>query len=397
MPHFSFSKEKTSDFSSLVFHFCFSIFSHPLYFSYFVFFSPYILKLISFLSPLFITTTLLLLALFTFSPNYFVLDTNDDSDSKLGFLLSNFQNLVLWLQSKSNQKDEEGGYLEELEAYLVMFQASIFQALEAKPEENSPQCLEADLVENNVSVAEVKSLESLFQESEEFEDFGHEKEEKGSGEMKVLESLFREEEFEGLVHQKEAKLVDSEQGKSEEETNEKMGQISEFKLTEGYAKLDGEGEKKVQESMLEKEENEETKAKIVGLRSGFKVMSKSQRLLEASLGSPENNWVYSESNYLGSFGSMRKEKEWRRTLACKLFEERHNNSNIRGNNINGSESEGMDSLWETYETQSNKPKSSNKKKTMTTLEKSNTKKSTESNVLEMEPDGTFGYLCCAHH
>ncbi|XP_028765285.1 DNA ligase 1 [Neltuma alba] len=398
MPHFSFSKEKTSDFSSLVFHFCFSIFSHPLYFSYFVFFSPYILKLISFLSPLFITTTLLLLALFTVSPNYFVLDANDDSDSKLGFLLSNFQNLVLWLQSKSNQKDEEVGYLEEFEAYLVMFQASIFQALEAKPEENSPQCLDADLVDNNVSVAEVKSLESLFQESEEFEDFGHEKEEKGSGEMKVLESLFREEE-------KGSQVSDSEQGKSEEETNEKMGQISEFKVRESYTKLDGEGEKKVQESMLEKEENEETKGKIIGLRSGFKVMSKSQRLLEASLGSPENNWVYSESNYLGSFGSMRKEKEWRRTLACKLFEERHNNSSIRGNNINGSESEGMDSLWETYETQSNKAKRSNKKKTMTTLEKSNTKKSTESKYYdpededdeedeEEEEEGEGIKLCC---
>uniref|UniRef100_A0A803KQ29 Uncharacterized protein n=1 Tax=Chenopodium quinoa TaxID=63459 RepID=A0A803KQ29_CHEQI len=30
--------------------------------------------------------------------------------------------------------------------------------------------------------------------------------------------------------------------------------------------------------------------------------------------------------YMGSFGSMRKEKEWRRTLACKIFEERHNGS-----------------------------------------------------------------------
>ena len=99
MPHFSFSKQNTSDhFSSIIFNFCFSIFSHPLYFSYFIFFSPYILKLVSFLSPLFITTTLLLLALFTISPNYFVLDANDDSEiseSKLGFFLSNFQTLIL--------------------------------------------------------------------------------------------------------------------------------------------------------------------------------------------------------------------------------------------------------------------------------------------------------------
>lgn len=50
---------------------------------------------------------------------------------------------------------------------------------------------------------------------------------------------------------------------------------------------------------------------------------------------------------LGSFGSMRKEKEWRRTLACKLFEERHQNADEGG--------EGMDMLWETYdETESSK-------------------------------------------
>ncbi|XP_044502514.1 uncharacterized protein LOC123223416 [Mangifera indica] len=55
---------------------------------------------------------------------------------------------------------------------------------------------------------------------------------------------------------------------------------------------------------------------------------------------------------LGSFGSMRKEKEWRRTLACKLFEERHN--------VGGSE--GMDSLWETYETDSNKLQTRSKSK-----------------------------------
>lgn len=47
-----------------------------------------------------------------------------------------------------------------------------------------------------------------------------------------------------------------------------------------------------------------------------------------------------DSPNLGSFGSMRKEKEWRRTLACKLFEERHN---VDG----GGGGEGMDMLWET--------------------------------------------------
>ncbi|CAI9774433.1 unnamed protein product [Fraxinus pennsylvanica] len=38
-------------------------------------------------------------------------------------------------------------------------------------------------------------------------------------------------------------------------------------------------------------------------------------------------------------GSVKKAKEWKRTLACKLFEERHS--------VDGGD--GMDSLWETYE------------------------------------------------
>ncbi|KAK4801612.1 hypothetical protein SAY86_022099 [Trapa natans] len=48
---------------------------------------------------------------------------------------------------------------------------------------------------------------------------------------------------------------------------------------------------------------------------------------------------------LGGFGSMRRtEKEWKRTLACKLFEERHGT----GDAIVGGDDE-MDLLWETYE------------------------------------------------
>ncbi|XP_060182113.1 uncharacterized protein LOC132611751 [Lycium barbarum] len=54
----------------------------------------------------------------------------------------------------------------------------------------------------------------------------------------------------------------------------------------------------------------------------------------------------SNDNNLGSYGSMRKEKEWTRTLACKLYEERHN----------ASTGEGMDLLWETYELDSSKSK-----------------------------------------
>ncbi|KAK8588453.1 hypothetical protein V6N13_087376 [Hibiscus sabdariffa] len=46
-----------------------------------------------------------------------------------------------------------------------------------------------------------------------------------------------------------------------------------------------------------------------------------------------------------NFGSTRKQKEWTRTLACKLFEEKHSY------NVDG-DGEAMDLLWEVFETDS---------------------------------------------
>ncbi|XP_022889097.1 uncharacterized protein LOC111404536 [Olea europaea var. sylvestris] len=89
------------------------------------------------------------------------------------------------------------------------------------------------------------------------------------------------------------------------------------------------------------------------------------------------------SQNLGSYGSMRKEKEWKRTLACKLFEERRN--------VDGSE--GMDSLWETYEMDSDKSKLKNDAKKKINI-KSKNKKSVidvQENENEEEIDGK---LCC---
>ncbi|KAK1305706.1 hypothetical protein QJS10_CPA10g01522 [Acorus calamus] len=52
------------------------------------------------------------------------------------------------------------------------------------------------------------------------------------------------------------------------------------------------------------------------------------------------------------FGSMRKEKEWERTLACKIYEERKAASDG---------GEGMDVLWEIYEAESRNSNASKKK------------------------------------
>lgn len=286
------------------------------------------------------------------------------------------------MSKADDHKDEEIGYLDELEAYLVMFQASIFEVFEPKsvedcserfeePDADQTECsveekevfclMEEANVDDSVEkpvqkfdnleatkpiIAEVKSLESLFQENSGLEDMSCQKEDK-----------------------EEVKQVDPESNKVEE-SKEKLSLRSGSKVM----------------SYRDKYENKVRSNSDVEYAATMKV--KSQRLEANYLGSPEsNNWEYSGNNpalcsNLGSFGSMRVEKEWRRTLACKLFEERHNADGI----------EGMDMLWETYETESNK-----------VLKKSNTKKGKnyKGEVVEYsedeeeeEDDEMEGKLCC---
>ncbi|CAK9140920.1 unnamed protein product [Ilex paraguariensis] len=119
-----------------------------------------------------------------------------------------------------------------------------------------------------------------------------------------------------------------------------------------------------------------------GRECTFKETGHSQRNGANVNGGEYNSKVESSriSGYnLGSYESMRKEREWKRTLACKLFEERHN--------VDGDE--GMDSLWETYETDSSKanPKSNTKKK-------KKKKRETEYYEDDDEEEETDGQLCC---
>lgn len=97
----------------------------------------------------------------------------------------------------------------------------------------------------------------------------------------------------------------------------------------------------------------------------------------------ENSETLMDSN-LGNFGSMRKEKEWKRTLACKLFEERHN-----ANGGSEGEGEGMDLLWEAYESDTGKMQGKNK------TEKKGKKNGTKYNHEEdEEEEETDVQLCC---
>lgn len=285
-----------------------SIISHPLYFLYFVFFSPYIFKLLSFLSPLFITTFLLVLALLTVSPT--LLLSPESSDSKLGFLLEKCGSVLDKLRPIVDGQCEDLRCFEELEAYKIVFEAATF---EVRDEERQPLELESEekhclpafegaVVVKTESVAEEKRGEGLLEVGED-----------GNISEKVKD--------------KKVKAVGAESDKVD-------GQ--EERLTTGVSEGVG---SKIGEIALR-----------VTADNGGDYTSKGaddSQMVAASVKSSEGDYYYSpkrDMENLGSFGSMRKEKEWKRTLACKLFEER--------NNADGGE--GMDLLWETYETDSSK-------------------------------------------
>nr|XP_043637656.1 uncharacterized protein LOC122608631 [Erigeron canadensis] len=299
------------------------IFSHPLYFSYFIFFSPYLFKFISFISPLFLTTTLLLLCILA----------TTFPQPKLGF----FQTIVDKLRSKMNvvveEEDQDVEFLdfEDLEIYKIVFHdpplildIESFSRSTSVDEDNNDddQLKQVMVMENTVRVMEKseeeRSLEKLFEELDRFED------------------------SRDTIETKENKII------SQRET------------------------KKLEINKLETSCEDK---KI------FEVKSNSLRTDSCSS--------------FGSYGSMRKEKEWKRTLACKLFEERNNS---------GGE-EGMDSLWESYEDDNASKKSRNrkettieKKKTTTKNKKSEFKYFYEGDDVDQDDDEeefmSNGQLCC---
>ncbi|KAI0492655.1 hypothetical protein KFK09_026931 [Dendrobium nobile] len=99
------------------------------------------------------------------------------------------------------------------------------------------------------------------------------------------------------------------------------------------------------------------------------------------------------SEILQRDGSMRKDKEWKRTLACKLFEERMTYKLCEERKVvEGAEE--MDLLWEAYEIDAGKSEKLNRKE-------KDTKKAVQAKVKEEKEEddddaeeGISGQLCC---
>ncbi|KAG5567266.1 hypothetical protein RHGRI_002729 [Rhododendron griersonianum] len=351
-------------------HLIFSfILSHPVYFSYFVFFSPYLLKLLSFLSPLFITTSLLLLLGFlALSPVFLHKNSALElPESKLGFFLSTYHSIMQRLRpSKTDEGGKELDHFEEIEAFKMVFNPSNdFHAIENSDEKTEELCffgleektVEIDWEEITQPSKEAKTLEGFFKELDEFEDFVY------NVERKKVEAP--DTNFDKVKVKKGVEVVGRGSEEIGDKTSRDIGTVT--------ARADNGGEHT--SKARGKSERNVDRTDNGGEYTSMFLGSRRSRTLESNL---------------GSYGSMRREVEWKKTLACKLFEER--------NNVGGGE-EGMDSLWEAYDRDS-----SNKAKA-----KSNTKKNKKKNKKkgksgyryeddeeeeEEEEEGIDGKLCC---
>ncbi|KAK8711727.1 hypothetical protein V6N13_146994 [Hibiscus sabdariffa] len=313
------AKNETHDLSSLLLSdfmlFCSFILSHPLYFSYFIFFSPYFFKVFSFLSPLFITTALLLLAFLTLTPT-FVNHGNHSPESKVSFLLTAYQTLVETLRSKVDDLDQSDGFgcLEELEAFKI-----VFETLATLETRENPDCVLE--MESQGDCFPAVEEEAPVPENEKPPEFTRTETNQVKAVVKIFEDFVVKkdggENLSSKKRDKEVKLVGVESNKVDEQKEDEI-------MARGSNAVGN----KISDLKV-----------IIGAENG------SEHAAKAMVNDKYNYNGQTMGSDLWNSGSMRKQKEWKRTLACKLFEERHSH------NVDGG-GEGMDLLWETYETDS---------------------------------------------
>lgn len=361
------------------------IFCHPLYLSYFVFFSPYLLKLMSFLSPLFVTISLITSVLIydNFTPKL--------SEPGCSFLLSAFSAVLDILSSKFAEEFED---FEEFEVYKILFlldETSSSDVGSSEAEVFEPECEEKYCLED---VDQVLALSSGFETRSSMYQVAETTEFPLMEEKKEMlhSTLEKEVDYSGTNFNKVLE-VEEEVSKlriGSEATDINIDCCDNGKEQMGSAKLCVDSHDKIGSEIIDihidncDNGKEYTESVKLCVDSGDKIVKSNVK----------NEGVHAlnfdnEGSNLGSYGSMRREKEWKRTLACKLYEERHYNV-VEGE-------EGMDSLWETYESDSTKSISTRKdvkkksmKKKSSDLLDYNGNEDEDDDEVEM----TNGHLCC---
>ncbi|KAE8673090.1 Detected protein of unknown function [Hibiscus syriacus] len=205
-------------------------------------------------------------------------------------------------------EDESDGLpcLEELEAYKIVFETSTIVEIRENPDEvleteATVDCLQAVEELDEALVHNPETLTSRTTLDEELAEISRPVTVQVNAEVKIFEEFLQEKDGDG----------------KDEESKAMGSKISDPKVT------------------MDARNGEEV---------GGKAMVSSQRVKAADY---VDNYINNETtaSSFGNLGSLRREKEWKRTLACKLFEERHN---AKAATVDGG-GEGMDLLWETYE------------------------------------------------
>ncbi|XP_027071242.1 uncharacterized protein [Coffea arabica] len=414
MSELCLSRPSRTHLSSLLlsnfFLFCSFIASHPLYFTYLIFFSPYLLKLLSFLSPLFITTSLLLLALLTASPclivsGSFSKESSDShAESKGSFLTAAYHAVVERLRSKiDDHNEEELLCLEDFEVFKIVFGNPTTQ----DDKESQVEGFDAEVLVEDTSLK--ASNAPVIAACVGHQDFGV-----TSNEALMASKL--ESESEAFVESESTcDAMECFLQEVDESENVKVNATVEKKKIEppctvANKAVDNHGEKSPMRNGSEAAGNKirhatttnTTNSAEVGKGNG--IMESKSKLLKAhshSVGASADYtndkciWKIQKSSpsldyNLGGYGSMRKGKDWKRTLACKLFEERNN----------ADEGEGMDLLWETYEVESTKSKAKSKSKKKSHKKKNESKHrecediSCDGHDEDEEEEESEGQFCC---
>ncbi|CAI9107385.1 OLC1v1006727C1 [Oldenlandia corymbosa var. corymbosa] len=394
---------------------CSFIFSHPLQFAFLIFFFPYIHKILSFIFPLFVTTSLFLLAFLTFVPNFLINDNQSAPETKVSFLTVSYRSIVELLRSKIDNQREEYLRLEDFEVFRAVFEQPTIHDADVvnKVEESEPESKNThDSVQEACSpdeetLASQTELESFAESESNWGDMEDADDKKlGSSWQDWDDDDFEDVKVMNRISTVELKKIAppcTEANKAN--INEKKSQLSN-------------GSEAAEEEEAETGDNDKIRRNhSVGKEKGREECYKSKLLkvhshsigASADYTNDHGNYslrVQSFSPSLDySYGSMRKEKEWKRTLACKLFEERHNNAAAAGAGAGDQSSEGMDLLWETYESETSTKNKANGKK------KSNTKKTSkqssknkyeikvheeddEEEIEDDDDESTNGQLCC---
>ncbi|XP_051153022.1 uncharacterized protein LOC127266708 [Andrographis paniculata] len=364
---------------------CSFVRSRLLYFCYLVFLLPYVLKLLAFLYPLFVTSLLVLAAVCVgFVDEEF---SGGLDGCRVGYLAVLYESVADRLhRGEMYDRSEEFKSFQEFGLFEMLFGSSIAEVLEESPVEgpsahisevsdhgdgNEGLAVESDSITCNKSEKpcakiEEKRLENFLKILDQFERMASSVEEKkNSMQVKCTNAN---------------KVVEKRKAELPEANGSEAASV------------------KVRSSSSNGDSNQNSSNSLVRAHSQTIAGSTSDYLCEdegwnSNSNSKSTNGSSPASDHysLATSGSMRKEKEWKRTLACKLFEERHS--------VGGGE--GMDSLWEAYEMDSSKsatakPKRESKKDKNKKEAESyyNSRRQFKKEEDEQEDIDDDGQLCC---